>query len=93
MICLCENGFLKLLYLEVIIDIFYCWIFFEFIIDVFRLNGSVFIFGKVMDLLGGSLNILKIGDEVCGIMFLGWVLCIVIVFINNVFVKLISLIR
>ena len=92
-ICLRENGLSKPSYSEVTIDILHCWTPSESIIDVSRPNGSVFILGKVTDLSGGSLNTLKIGDEVCGIMSSGRVSRTVTVPINNVFVKPTSLTR
>lgn len=90
-ICLRENSLSKPSYSEVTIDILHCWTPSESIIDVSRPNGSVFILGKVTDLSGGSLNTLKIGDEVCGIMSSGRVSRTVTVPINNVFVKPTSL--
>lgn len=92
-ICLRENGLSKPSYSEVKIDILHCWTPSESIIDVSRPNGSVFILGKVTDLSGGSLNTLKIGDEVCGIMSSGRISRTVTVPINNVFVKPTSLTR
>lgn len=92
-ICLRENSLSKPSYSEVTIDILHCWTPSESIIDVSRPNGSVFILGKVTDLSGGSLNTLKIGDEVCGIMSSGRVSRTVTVPINNVFVKPTSLTR
>lgn len=92
-ICLRENGLSKPSYSEVTIDILHCWTPSESIIDVSRPNGSVFILGKVTDLSGGSLNTLKIGDEVCGIMSSGRISRTVTVPINNVFVKPTSLTR
>ena len=92
-ICLRENSLSKPSYSEVSIDILHCWTPSESIIDVSRPNGSVFILGKVTDLSGGSLNTLKIGDEVCGIMSSGRISRTVTVPINNVFVKPTSLTR
>ena len=92
-ICLRENSLSKPSYSEVTIDILHCWTPSESIIDVSRPNGSVFILGKVTDLSGGSLNTLKIGDEVCGIVSSGRVSRTVTVPINNVFVKPTSLTR
>lgn len=92
-ICLRENSLSKPSYSEVTIDILHCWTPSESIIDVSRPNRSVFILGKVTDLSGGSLNTLKIGDEVCGIMSSGRVSRTVTVPINNVFVKPTSLTR
>ena len=92
-ICLRENSLSKPSYSEVTIDILHCWTPSESIIDVSRPNGSVFILGKVTDLSGGSLNTLKIGDEVCGIMSSGRISRTVTVPINNVFVKPTSLTR
>ena len=86
-LCLREQSFSKPSHLELTTDVQYCWTPSESLMDVSKPNGFVFVSGKVTDLPQKSNNILKTGDEVCGVIPSGRVSRSLSINVSNVFKK------